>query len=82
MHRRDHVRTSDAQHLVATLERVATEVVGAEVEILDERAERAVEDDDPFLHGLEIRLPAHEWLSLPIDQCGEPADCNLPIATC
>ncbi len=35
-----------AEHLGAALERRAAEVVGAEVEALDERAERTVEDDD------------------------------------
>ncbi len=59
VHAADDVRTGEAQHLVAALERLAAEVVGGEIETLDVRAERAVEDDDPFGNGIEVGLAGH-----------------------
>ncbi|MEJ7720871.1 MAG: hypothetical protein WKF58_10655 [Ilumatobacteraceae bacterium] len=52
------------EDLVAALELDAAEVVGRQVEVLDERAEGAVEDDDAGLDGIEIRDPAHSVLRL------------------
>jgi len=46
VHRLDDVRPGEAQHLVAPFERRSTEVVGGEVEVLDERAEGSIENDD------------------------------------
>ena len=60
VHRRDDVGSGEAQHLVAAFEGGAAEVVGAEVEILHERAERAIEDDDPLGDRVEIGLRAHQ----------------------
>src|SRR5205085_1827030 len=42
--------------LVAAFERLATEVVGAEVVALHERAERPVEHEHPLAEGVEERM--------------------------
>ena len=57
VHAGDDVGAGEAEHLVAALERGAAEVVGGEVETLDVRAERAVEDDDALVHRVEVGLP-------------------------
>jgi hypothetical protein len=57
VHRLDHVRPGEAQHLVAALQRRAPEVVGPEVETLHERAERTIEDDDALVDRIEVGLP-------------------------
>ena len=59
MHARDHVRAGEGQHLVAALEARTAEVVGAEVETLDERAEGSVEHDNPLTDCIEIGLTGH-----------------------
>jgi len=59
VHAPDHVGTRETQHLVATLEAGSAEIVGPEVETLDEGPESAVEHDDSFVDGGEIRLTRH-----------------------
>ena len=59
VHAGDDVGPGEAEHLVAALEGEPTEVVAAEVERLDVRAERAVEHDDPLVHGVEVGLLHH-----------------------
>ncbi len=56
----DHVGSGEAQHLVAALERFATEVVGREVEALHVRAERAVIDDHTFVDEFEVGRVGHD----------------------
>ena len=60
VHPGDDVRPGEAQHLVAALERLPAEVVGRQVETLHVGAEGAVEDDDPLVDGIEVRLGAME----------------------
>ena len=59
VHPPDRVRSREAQHLVAPLERGTAEVVGGEVEVLDVGAERAIEDDHSLVDGVEevLRIP-------------------------
>ena len=59
VHPGDDVGPGEAEHLVAALERGAAEVVGRQVEALHVGAERAVEDDDPSLHRVEVGLCCH-----------------------
>ena len=59
VHRADDVGPGEAEHLVAALEARAAEVVGGEVESLDERAEGTVEHDDALPDGLEVGLAGH-----------------------
>ena len=76
VHVRDHVGAGEHEHLVAALEVGAAEVVGAEVEVLDVGAERAVEDDDALGDGVEVGLGGHDLTSLrggPGDRQGHPA---------
>ncbi len=59
VHAGDDVRPGEAQHLVAALEGGSTEVVGAQIQRLDEGAEGAVEDDDALLDRVEVGLGGH-----------------------
>ena len=52
----DDVGPGEAEHLVAALELGAAEVVGRQVEALDEGAEGAVEDDDALVDRVEEGL--------------------------
>ena len=61
MHRSDHIGSRETQHLVTAFERGATKVIRAEIEILDECAEGAIEHDDPLIDRLQVGLWAH-WL--------------------
>ena len=57
----DEVGPGEHEHLVAALEGVTTEVVGAEVELLHVGAEGAVVDHDPL--GDEVEEPATAHLA-------------------
>ena len=69
VHRPDDVRAGEAEHLVAALEREAAEVVGSEIEVLDECAEGAVVDDDAVGDRVEVGLCSRTSYEVP-----EPTD--------
>ena len=82
VHRLDHVGTCEGEHLVAALERRSAEVVRTQVESLHERAERPVENDDPFADCFCVRLACHDPTTLlgqPIFRGVPPCRGRVPI---
>ena len=65
VHRGDDVGPGDHQQLVAALERLAPEVVGAEAQRLDVGAEGAVVDDHLLVDQVQVGAPAHGLTRLP-----------------
>jgi cob(I)alamin adenosyltransferase len=61
VHALDDIGPSGAQHLVAPFETRSAEVVGSEVETLNEGAECTVEHDHSFLQGVEVELSRHRF---------------------
>ena len=73
VHRGDHVGPGDHQQLVAALERLAAEVVGAEAQRLDVGAEGAVVDDHLLLDQIQVAAPRHGLTRLPARPPGSVA---------
>ena len=77
VHAGDDLGTGDDEQLVAALEGLTAEVVGAELERLDVRAEGAVVDDDALRDEVEVPAATHGPTRLPAVPRGGRTSRNL-----
>jgi hypothetical protein len=64
VHGFNDIRAGKAQHFIAALERFSAKVGWAEVEILYESSESAIENDDSVVDCIEVGLTIHDSFTI------------------